>query len=237
MSDENIMNQGNSEEISAGVKIVKEKGIGYTLTVAREDLFKAASALKEAGFDLFLFAAGIDYPESIKLTYRVYSSKRQNKLAVMIKTEVPKSDPTVDSLVPLWSAANWHERETYDLYGVIFNGHPDLRRLFMPQDWVGYPLRKDYSDGHMIVMDDGKKDKAAVKDKPAAAPKESAEKVEKKTAEAPQQEEVKQAAAEQPAESAPEPVKQEVLEQPSDIAEANEVSTDGSSTDGSDKNE
>ncbi|MHB8840717.1 MAG: NADH-quinone oxidoreductase subunit C [Candidatus Aquicultor sp.] len=209
MSDENIMNQDNSEEISAGVKIVEEKGIGYTLTVERENLLKAASALKEAGFDLFLFVGGIDYPESIKLTYRVYSSKRQNKLAVMIKTEVPKSDPTVDSLVPLWSAANWHERETFDLYGVIFKGHPDLRRIFMPQDWVGYPLRKDYSDDHMTVMDDGKKDKekAAAKDKPAAAaPKESAEKVEKKTAEAP--------------------------EQPSEIADANEVSTDGS-----DKNE
>ncbi|NCO65072.1 MAG: hypothetical protein COW32_07605 [Candidatus Aquicultor secundus] len=204
MSDENIMNQGNSEEISAGIKIVEEKGIGYTLTVEREDLFKAASALKEAGFDLFLFVSGIDYPESIKLTYRVYSSKRQNKLAVMLKTEVPKSDPTVDSLVPLWSAANWHERETYDLYGVIFKGHPDLRRIFLPQDWVGYPLRKDYSDDHMTVMDDGKKDKdkAAAKDKPAAAaPKESAE-------------------------------KQDAPEQPSDIADANEVSTNGS-----DKNE
>jgi len=204
MSDENIMNQGNSEEISAGIKIVEEKGIGYTLTVEREDLFKAASALKEAGFDLFLFVSGIDYPESIKLTYRVYSSKRQNKLAVMLKTEVPKSDPTVDSLVPLWSAANWHERETYDLYGVIFKGHPDLRRIFLPQDWVGYPLRKDYSDDHMTVMDDGKKDKdkVAAKDKPAAAaPKESAE-------------------------------KQDAPEQPSDIADANEVSTNGS-----DKNE
>ena len=204
MSDENIMNLGNSEEISAGIKIVEEKGIGYTLTVEREDLFKAASALKEAGFDLFLFVSGIDYPESIKLTYRVYSSKRQNKRAVMLKTEVPKSDPTVDSLVPLWSAANWHERETYDLYGVIFKGHPDLRRIFLPQDWVGYPLRKDYSDDHMTVMDDGKKDKdkAAAKDKPAAAaPKESAE-------------------------------KQDAPEQPSDIADANEVSTNGS-----DKNE
>jgi len=204
MSDENIMNQGNSEEISAGIKIVEEKGIGYTLTVEREDLFKAASALKEAGFDLFLFVSGIDYPESIKLTYRVYSSKRQNKLAVMLKTEVPKSDPTVDSLVPLWSAANWHERETYDLYGVIFKGHPDLRRIFLPQDWVGYPLRKDYSDDHMTVRDDGKKDKdkVAAKDKPAAAaPKESAE-------------------------------KQDAPEQPSDIADANKVSTNGS-----DKNE
>lgn len=232
MGDENIMNQGNSEEISTGVKIVEEKGIGYTLTVAREDLFKAASALKQAGFDLFLFVGGIDYPESIKLTYRVYSSKRQNKLAVMIKTEVPKSDPVVDSLVPLWSAANWHERETYDLYGVIFKGHPDLRRIFMPQDWVGHPLRKDYCDDHMTVMDDGKKDKAAAKDKPAAAaPKESAEKVEKKAAEAPKQEEATQAAVKESTGSVPEPAKLEVPEKSSNV-DANEVSTDGS-----DKNE
>jgi len=178
MSDENIVNEVNSEEIAAGVNIVEEPGLGYSLTVKREDVLKAASALKEAGFDLFLFVSGIDYPDSIKLVYRVYSSKKQNKIAVFIKTEVPKSDPTVDSLVPIWPAANWHERETYDLFGVKFNGHPDLRRIFMPDDWVGHPLRKDYSDNRMLVMDDGKKDKAdkaAKKDKPAAAPKDKPE--------------------------------------------------------------
>lgn len=235
MSDENILNEGNSEEISAGIKIVEEKGIGYTLTVKREDLFRAASALKEAGFDLFLFVAGIDYPDSIKLTYRIYSSKRQNQLAVMLKTEVPKSDPVVDSLVPLWSAANWHERETYDLLGVVFKGHPDLRRIFMPDDWVGHPLRKDYKDNHMLVMDDGKKDKAAAKDKAnvaadkPAAPKEKAEKAEPKATET-SEAKIQEVAMGEAETSAPEPNKLETSNAGSsdNSEQATEVSTDGS---------
>jgi NADH-quinone oxidoreductase subunit C len=153
--------------------IVDEKGLGYTLTVDRKDLLKAAIGLKAAGFDLFLFVSGVDYPDRIKLVYRIYSTKRRNKVGVIIKTEVPKSDPVIDSLVPLWSAANWHERETYDLFGVIFKGHPDLRRIFMPQDWIGHPLRKDYSDDHMLVMDDGIKEKPAAKDEPTAVHKEN----------------------------------------------------------------
>ena len=169
MSEENELSGHAEEAVVKKNQIVQEKGLGYVLNVDKQDLFKAASGLKEAGFDLFLFVSGIDYPDSIKLTYRVYSTKMRNKFGVMIKTEVPKSNPVIDSLVPLWSAADWHERETYDLYGVQFTGHPDLRRIFMPEDWVGYPLRKDYSDDHMIVMDDGKKEKAAAgeREKPA----------------------------------------------------------------------
>jgi len=149
--------------------IILEERLGYTLSVERKDLLKAASGLKEAGFDLFQFVAGVDYPDSIKLTYRIFSSRRKNQIAVFLKTEVPKDDPSVDSLVPIWPAANWHERETYDLLGVNFIGHPNLSRIFMPEDWVGHPLRKDYTDDRIIVMDDGKKEKpaAALKEKPA----------------------------------------------------------------------
>lgn len=157
MSDENITgNNGevNNLGISTGAKIVQEQGLGYTLTVNRSDILKAAYGLKEAGFDLLLFVTGIDMPDSIKLTYRLYSSKRKNRIALTLKTEVPKTDPVVDSLVPVWSSANWHERETYDLFGVKFRGHPDPRRMFMPDDWVGHPLRKDYSDNRMTVFED-----------------------------------------------------------------------------------
>jgi len=236
MSDENILNDTNGQEMPSGVKIIEEKGLGYTLTVEREDLFKAASALKEAGFDLFMFVSGIDYPDSIKLTYRVYSTKKSNKIAVMLKTEVPKSDPVVDSLVPLWSSANWHERETYDLYGVIFRNHPDLRRIFMPDDWVGHPLRKDYSDSHMLVMDDGKKDKEAAKDKAkvakdkSAALKEKAEKPEPKASEA-SNAGTEQTSTETTEKSTTEPVKTETPKAEnagSSSAQESEVSMDGS---------
>ncbi|MBE0447513.1 MAG: NADH-quinone oxidoreductase subunit C [Actinobacteria bacterium] len=151
MSDDINLDEGQNEEMPGGVKIIREEGLGYTLTVKREDLLKAAAGLKEAGFDLFKFISGVDYPDRIKLVYRVFSTKRQNRFGIFMKTEVPKSDPIIDSLVHIWPAANWHERETYDLYGMEFKGHPNLRRIFMPDDWVGHPLRKDYSDDRMIV--------------------------------------------------------------------------------------
>jgi len=132
------------------VSIVREKGLGYTLTIERENLKQVALGLSESGFDLFQFVSATDFPDSIKLIYRIYSTKIKNKVSIFIKTELPKSDPVVDSVVSIWPAANWHEREMYDLFGVKFKGHPDLRRLFMPEDWVGYPLRKDYVDDQLV---------------------------------------------------------------------------------------
>ncbi|MEW5705732.1 MAG: NADH-quinone oxidoreductase subunit C [Actinomycetota bacterium] len=154
MGSKDMSGEGHGERMPGQVKIVQEAGLGYTLTVKREDLFKAALGLKEAGFDMFMFVSGVDYPDTIKLRYRLYSTKRKNKLNIFLKTEVPKSDPVVDSLTPIWPSANWHERETYDLFGVKFRGHPDMRRIFMPDDFVGHPLRKDYKDDHMLVKEE-----------------------------------------------------------------------------------
>ena len=169
------------KEVPEQGKIVLEDGLGYTLSVERKDLLKAAQGLKDAGFDLFQFVTGVDYPDSIRLTYRIYSSNRKNQIAVFLKTEVPKSDPTVDSLVSIWPAADWHERETFDLLGVDFVGHPNMSRIFMPEGWVGYPLRKDYTDDRIIVMDDGKKEKPAAKAE-KAAPEAATISVEQKSA-------------------------------------------------------
>lgn len=136
----------NGEQAPEQLKIVKEEGLGYTLTVKREQLHQVALGLRDTGFDLFLFVSGIDFPDKVKLTYKVYSTKRKNKISLFIKTEVPKGDPVIDSLVSVWPAANWHEREAYDLFGVIFKDHPELNRIFMPDNWIGHPLRKDYVD-------------------------------------------------------------------------------------------
>lgn len=223
MSEENELSGHAEEAVVKKNQIVQEKGLGYVLNVDKQDLFKAAEGLKEAGFDLFLFVSGIDYPDSIKLTYRVYSTKKRNEFGVIIKTEVPKSNPVIDSLVPLWSAAGWHERETFDLYGVQFTGHPDLRRIFMPEDWVGYPLRKDYSDGHMIVMDDGKKDKAEAgeKERPVAKPA-KAESTKDKEANEPRPETGKDQGG-VPADAAEEPV---VTEETAPKADDSDLSKD-----------
>lgn len=63
---------------------------------------------------------------------------------IRLKVRVPEDDPRIDTVSSVWKTANWHERETYDLMGIIFTGHPDLRRILLPEDWVGHPLRKEY---------------------------------------------------------------------------------------------
>jgi len=63
---------------------------------------------------------------------------------IRLKVRVPEEDPRVDSVSQIWHTANWHERETYDLMGIQFDGHPDLRRILLPEDWEGHPLRKEY---------------------------------------------------------------------------------------------
>jgi NAD(P)H-quinone oxidoreductase subunit J len=63
---------------------------------------------------------------------------------VRVKVFLPREDPRIDSVYWIWKTADWQERETYDMYGIVFEGHPNLKRLLMPEDWVGWPLRKDY---------------------------------------------------------------------------------------------
>ncbi|MGD0828680.1 MAG: NADH-quinone oxidoreductase subunit C [Desulfobaccales bacterium] len=90
--------------------------------------------------------AGMDYlPQSPRfgLVYNLYSHKNHNRIT--LKTLLTDdAAPRADSVTPVWSTANWHEREIYDMMGIRFNGHPDLRRILMPSDWVGHPQRKDY---------------------------------------------------------------------------------------------
>ena len=79
---------------------------------------------------------------TIDLVYTLYSIPFNHSLA--LKVVVTRDSPVIDSVSPIWRTANWHEREAYDLLGVTFNGHPDLRRILLPADWEGHPLRKDY---------------------------------------------------------------------------------------------
>jgi NADH-quinone oxidoreductase subunit C len=76
------------------------------------------------------------------VAYNLYSIPYD--LHLMIKITVPRDNAEVDSLCEIWKTANWHEREVYDMFGLTFKNHPDLRRILLPADWEGYPLRKDY---------------------------------------------------------------------------------------------
>ncbi len=99
----------------------------------------------ELEFDFLRSMAGTDFPEldAIEVVCHLYSYK--NKQDFVIKTRAQKAKPQLDSLSKIWPAANWYEREIFDLLGVHFDEHPDLRRILLPEDWVGHPLLKDYT--------------------------------------------------------------------------------------------
>ncbi|RKU28420.1 NADH-quinone oxidoreductase subunit C [Candidatus Poribacteria bacterium] len=98
-------------------------------------------------FDSLMCLSGVDFSatdEEFAVVYHLYSMNHRHK--VVLKTPLPKTDPHLPSVSHIWKTADWHEREAYDLYGILFEGHTDLRRLLLPDDWEGYPLRKDYQE-------------------------------------------------------------------------------------------
>ena len=98
-------------------------------------------------FDQLSCVTGIDNgpdAKTMEVIYHLYSIPYNLSLA--LKIILPRDNPRVPTLSAVWKSANWLERETYDMYGIIFEEHPDLRRILMPNDWEGYPLRKDYQE-------------------------------------------------------------------------------------------
>ncbi len=119
-----------------------------TIVVPRELLRATAERCREEAklqYNLLTDATCVDrYPAEprFELNYHLVSIPRREK--VRLRVRLAGSDPVVDSLVPVWPGANWLEREIFDLFGIRFAGHPDLRRILLPDDWEGYPLRRDY---------------------------------------------------------------------------------------------
>jgi NADH-quinone oxidoreductase subunit C len=93
-------------------------------------------------FDALMNLSGVDFPEELEVVYHLYSMSLNHK--VTVKARVSKENTDVASVAMVWRTADWHEREAYDMFGINFTGHPDLRRILLPEDWEGYPLRKDY---------------------------------------------------------------------------------------------
>lgn len=119
-----------------------------TIVVARKVLRAVAERCREDYdllFNLLTDATCVDrFPMEprFELNYHLVSIHRRDKLRIRVR--LSGDDPVVDSLVPVWPGANWLEREIFDLFGIRFTGHPDLRRILLPEDWEGHPLRKDY---------------------------------------------------------------------------------------------
>jgi len=115
-------------------------------------IYTAAENLKNLGFDRLGMVTAVDRGEHFEMVYRLTS--RSMTTGIFLKCQVPREVARVSSLVPLWPAALWQEREVFDLFGIEFDGHPDMRRILLPDTWVGHPLRKDYQDERIIKRPD-----------------------------------------------------------------------------------
>jgi NADH-quinone oxidoreductase subunit C len=130
-----------------------------SIVVDPNSVVEVARHLKEVeGFDYFLYATAVDWPARDPRFTVVWEVRSlANKTRIRIKTTASMPEPHVPTLTSVWPAADWHERETWDLFGIKFDGHPDLRRILMPDTWEGHPLRKDYvSFGEPVIFSDSK---------------------------------------------------------------------------------
>ena len=132
------------------VKASEVKGAEARIDIRRERSDEIFVALKEMGFEYLNCVSSVDRIATGELEAVYNLSSLKGKTKALIRVRVPREDPVIRSVVPLWSAANWHEREAYDLMGIQFDGHPDLRRILTSEDWVGHPLRKDYQDERLV---------------------------------------------------------------------------------------
>ena len=149
----------NNEELKQKILAIEPKaeladGKQYLeVTVAQNKLFNLAKNLKESEdtlFDYLFCLTGVDYGDSLGVVYHLDSTKYRHCVVLKVKT-ANRENPSLDSISAIWATADFLEREVFDLFGINFKNHPDMRRIFLDDEWVGYPLRKDYKDDINIV--------------------------------------------------------------------------------------
>jgi NADH-quinone oxidoreductase subunit C len=116
-----------------------------TLTIAREEIRAATAVVQAAGYNFLEDVTCVDFfpaTPRFQVTYHIVSHSLKERVRLIAFVAEPEL--TIDSITPVWPSANFYEREVYDLFGVRFNGHPNLRRIMLPEEWEGHPLRKDY---------------------------------------------------------------------------------------------
>ena len=159
---EPVSEQGTGPDLVHGALVSWSRG-QQVLHVTRENYLDVMSALRSDGFDLCADLCAVDYlahparavpdgvsPERFEVVVDLLSL--QHRKRARVRVQVPESDPRVTSLFGLYPGTEVMEREAFDLMGVRFDGHPDLSRILMPEDWEGHPLRKDYSVGRVPVQ-------------------------------------------------------------------------------------
>ncbi|WP_414564273.1 MULTISPECIES: NAD(P)H-quinone oxidoreductase subunit J [unclassified Anabaena] len=146
---ENGFEHESLEPDKNGVEIIK---------VESDFLLPIATALYAYGFNYLQFQSGIDLGpgEDLVSVYHLIKvgDNADRPEEVRVKVFLPRENPSVPSVYWIWKTADWQERETYDMFGIVYEGHPNLKRILMPEDWVGWPLRKDYISPDFYELQD-----------------------------------------------------------------------------------
>ncbi|MCZ7626643.1 MAG: NADH-quinone oxidoreductase subunit C [Candidatus Methylomirabilota bacterium] len=132
------------------VKASEVKGVEARMDLQRDKSYAILVALLGMGFDYLNCLSAVDRIASgeFEVVYNISTLSMPTK--VLVRVRIPREDPMIRSVAALWRTADWHEREAFDMMGIRFEGHPDLRRILLSEDWVGYPLRKDYQDERLV---------------------------------------------------------------------------------------
>ncbi|ADW69436.1 NADH-quinone oxidoreductase subunit C [Granulicella tundricola] len=130
------------KSIATNAKFDREE---LTIVVPGESIIEATQAVKAAGYNFLEDVTCVDwYPSEprFQVTYHILSHALKTRVRLHVLLD--SASPSVNSIVPVWPSANFYEREIFDLFGIHFGGHPNMKRIMMPEDWQGHPLRKDY---------------------------------------------------------------------------------------------
>ena len=143
------------EQYNLSILEFTEEGSQFlNITVKPEDLYTLMNQLNEneqTHFDYLFCLSGVDWGEELGVVYHLESTTHRHNVVVKVKTK-DRENPNLDSVYSIWKTAEFHEREVFDFFGIKFNNHPNLKRLFLTEDWEGFPLRKDYVDEINMVI-------------------------------------------------------------------------------------
>ncbi len=152
-----MTNQALQQLISSWIpdlEFTEEETQFLNINVTAEHLHSLMAKLKsdpETQFDYLFCLSGVDWGEKLGVVYHLESTTKRHIIVVKVTAEERES-PVLDSVYDIWATAEFHEREVFDFFGIKFTNHPNLKRLFLTEDWIGYPLRKDYEDETNMIL-------------------------------------------------------------------------------------
>lgn len=141
-----ILQRVPEAEISQGTQYLQ----AVVPSAKARSLLSELKSSPETSFDYLFCLTGVDWPQHMEVVYHLKSTTFNHMVVIKAKINT-RENPETETVCDIWRTAEFHEREVYDLFGIVFNNHPDLRRLLLTDDWVGYPMRKDYVDNVNMI--------------------------------------------------------------------------------------